>query len=225
MHAAELAEQIQVKTVIVPQHPGLFSALGMMLTDMKYAYVKGVLKRLDELSEDFFEETWQLMTKEAVSNIRRLTEGSNARITSHRSVDVRYLGQGFELEVQAPGQFSCSKLRELFEEKHEAVYGYRHSGEPLEITAIRLTLAIALTRPTLSRIANPNPRTITETHRSVWFNDQWFDTPVWWRDNLRTAQPIRGPAIIEGYDSTTVIPPGWKCTQSEHQCLVMEREK
>jgi N-methylhydantoinase A len=225
MHAAELAEQIQVNTVIVPQYPGLFSALGMMMTDMKYAYVKGILKQLDNIPEDFLEEEWRLMAEAAISNVKRLTEDSNAKITTSRSVDVRYLGQGYELEIYVPEQFNSSKLRELFEQKHEAVYGYRHSGEPLEITAIRLTLTLTLPRPILRTTLSVNPRTATASHRKVWFKEQWYDTSIHWRDNLQTAQPIRGPAIIEEYDSTTVVPLGWKCSQEDHRCLVMEREK
>jgi N-methylhydantoinase A len=226
MHAAELAEQIQVNTVIVPQYPGLFSALGMLMTDMKYSYVKGILKRLDDIPDALFEETWTLMTKEAISNIERATtEDITARISASRSVDARYLGQGYELEIQIPAQFNRVNLRELFEQKHEAVYGYCHAGEPLEITALRLTVTVAIDKPILGCRASGDLRTGKETHRNVWFNEQWYDTSVLSRNNLPTFQPISGPAIIEEYDSTTVVPPGWKCTKEQHNCLLLEREK
>jgi len=223
MHAAELAEQIQANTVIVPPHPGLFSALGMMMTDMKYSYVKGVLKRLDEIPDEFFDETWERMAREAIANLNRTTE--TAKISTYKSVDVRYLGQGFELEIQTLAHFDRSSLRELFEEKHEAVYGYRHIGEPLEITALRLTLTIAIEKPSLNGTASGDPKTRTESNRNVWFNDRWYDTPILWRNNLPSSHPVEGPAIIEEYDSTTVVPPGWKCTKEEHTCIVMERVK
>ena len=222
MHAAELAEQIQANTVIVPPHPGLFSALGMMMTDMKYSYVKGVLKRLDEIPDEFFDETWERMAREAIANLNRTTE--TAKISTYKSVDVRYLGQGFELEIQTLAHFDRSSLRELFEEKHEAVYGYRHIGEPLEITALRLTLTIAIDKPSLSRTASGDLKTRPESKRDVWFSDRWHDTPILWRNNLPSSHPVEGPAIIEEYDSTTVVPPGWKCAKEEHDCLVMERE-
>jgi len=223
MHAAELAEQIQANTVIVPPHPGLFSALGMMMTDMKYSYVKGVLKRLDEVPDQFFEETWERMTKEAMANLNRTTE--TVRIRMSKSVDVRYLGQGFELEIQAPAHFDRSSLRELFEEKHEAVYGYRHVGEPLEITALRLTLTVAIEKPSLSRTARGDLQTRPESIRKVWCSGRWYDTPILWRNNLLSSYAVEGPAIIEEYDSTTVVSPGWKCAKDEHDCLLMERVK
>jgi len=225
MHAAELAEQIQANTVIVPQYPGLFSALGMMMTDMKYSYVKGILKRFDDIPDEFLEETWELMTKEAMSNVKRTTEDTAARMSASRSVDVRYLGQGFELEIPVPAKFDRLNLQDSFERKHEAVYGYRHSGEPLEITALRLTVTIPIVKPNLGRPASSDLRTRTETHRNVWLKDRWHDTPIIWRNNILALQSIDGPAIIEEYDSTTVVPPSWSCTIEEHGCLVMKREK
>lgn len=224
MHAAELAEYIEVGTVIVPQHPGLFSALGMMMTDMKYAYVKGILKQLDEVPDEFLDGTWKQMTEEAMVNLKEPIEGPAPRIAASRSLDVRYLGQGFELEVEVLVPFDRGRLREVFEQKHEAVYGYRHVGEPLEITALRLTLTIAIPKPSLSP-SNGHLKPREGARRNVWFNDRWYDSSVLWRDHLSTTQLIDGPAIIEEYDSTTVVPPGWKCKTEAHNCLILEREK
>ena len=224
MHAAELAEQVGIDTVVVPPYPGLFSALGMIMTDMKYDYVRGFLKRLDDIPDDFFEETWALMSKEALSNLKRVATGVGLGVTFARSLDVRYLGQGFELEVQVPAQFNRLRLRELFEQKHEAVYGYRHAGDPLEITALRLTVTAATAKPSLSLMARSGRRTGRETHRKVWFNDAWYDVPVLWRDNLSATQSFDGPMIIEEYDSTIIAPPGWNCSKNEDSCIIMERK-
>ncbi len=102
MHAAELAEQVGVNSIIIPPYPGLFSALGMMMTDMKYAYVRGILKPLDDISDGLFEETWKEMTQQALSNLKTQIKDKTPNITALRSADVRYFGQGFELEVQVP---------------------------------------------------------------------------------------------------------------------------
>ena len=223
MHAAELADQVGIDTVIVPLHPGLFSALGMMMTDMKYHYVKGVLRLLDELPDNFFKEAWNLMLQEAVSTAKRQSDQLNAETIFVRSVDARYLGQGFELEVQLSGDFNRESLRESFERKHEAVYGYRHIGEPIEITAVRLTMIIPVARPSL-KLTVGAPREIEEAHRKVWFNDTWCEGTVLWRDNVLGSQPLYGPLIIEEYDSTTVVPPGWNCRRDENNCLSLKRQ-
>ncbi|HYB66764.1 MAG TPA: hydantoinase/oxoprolinase family protein [Candidatus Acidoferrales bacterium] len=224
MHAAELAEQVGVNLVIIPPFPGLFSALGMMMTDMKYAYVRGILKPLDDLSDDLFEETWKEMTQEALSSLKAKTDNETAKITAIRSVDVRYFGQGFELEIQVPRQFNRHSLRESFELKHEMVYGYRHAGEPLEVTALRLTVTIPVVKPNLDSLQDSTMKTRAEGRRNVWFNDEWLDTSLYWRDELPPSHSVSGPAIIEEYDSTIVVPPNWDCRQTRNNCLSLERK-
>ena len=224
MHAAELAEQVGVNLIIIPPYPGLFSALGMMMTDMKYAYVRGILRPLDDLSDDIFEEIWKEMTQEALSNLKAKRQNETAKITFIRSADVRYFGQGFELEVQVPPKFNRHSLRESFERKHEMVYGYRHAGEPLEVTALRLTVTIPVVKPNLGSLQGFIREIRAESRRKVWFNEEWFDTPVYWRDELPPSLSISGPAIIEEYDSTIVVPPNWECGKAKHNCLALERK-
>jgi len=216
MHAAELAEEVGVRRVIVPPHPGLFSALGMTMTDMKYTYVKGIIKPLEELSEDYCEQTWQKMSSEALSQLQSKVETSQAQTI--RSADVRYLGQGFELEIPASDPFRHSELIKTFENIHEAAYGYKHEGERLEITAFRLTITVPVKKPTLRICTNMVP----ESHRDVWFNDAFVETRVLWRDSILANQILYGPAIIEEYDSTTVVPPGWVLTRNATGCLILE---
>lgn len=222
MHAAELAEEIGVTTVVVPPHPGLFSALGMIMTNMKYAYVRGVLKPLDDIPNEFFAEAWKTMTQEAMSNLKPTNNSSPPKITISRSVDARYIGQGFELEVEAPAEFDRLGLQESFERKHEAVYGYRH-GARLEITALRLLLTIATAKPSLTITYREDQKAGGRLSRNVWFNEAWCDTQIIPRSRL-SSDPLEGPIIIEEYDSTIVVPPGWICNTDEHNYVIMERK-
>jgi N-methylhydantoinase A len=223
MHAAELAEQVGVTMVIIPPHPGLFSALGMMMTDMKYAYVKGVLKPLDDLSDEFFEDTWNQMILESDTNLGLRTREGVPTGSVLRSVDVRYLGQGYELEIQAAEQFDRQALKESFEKKHEMVYGYVHSGERLEITALRLTLMIPVTKLDLTTLDKSGNELDSDNRRLVWFADEWLNTPILTRDNLQRGRTVHGPAIFEEYDSTIIVPPNWYCRKETGNCLVLER--
>ena len=220
MHGAAIAEQVGVNSVIIPPHPGLFSALGMTMTDMKYNYVRGTLNPLDKISDDRLEETWRQMTAEAVIDLKPKT--GDKPITVIRSADVRYLGQGYELEIQVPSPFNRKSLVESFEERHEAVYGYRHAGERLEITALRLTIVAPIAKPNLNSLRVSIKETREVTHRRVWFKDEWFDTPVYWRDKL-PSQRLHGPLIIEEYDSTVVVPPNWECDGERNSCVILER--
>jgi N-methylhydantoinase A len=224
MHAAELAEQLGVNSIIIPPYPGLFSALGMMLTDMKYTYVKGLLRSIDELSESFIEDTWNQLTQEALNRLKsKSIDTSKANII--RSVDVRYYGQGFELEIPAATPFSRTRIVEAFEDKHEMVYGYRHESEPIELTALRLTILLPATKvdlDSLTRTDQPEPQ--PPKNRKVWFENEWFDTQIYRRESTPTDSILPGPAVIEAYDSTILIPPAWQSRNQRNGCLILERK-
>lgn len=224
MHAAELAEQLGVNSIIIPPYPGLFSALGMMLTDMKYTYVKGLLRSIDELSETFIEDTWNQLTQEALNRLKsKSIDTSKASII--RSVDVRYYGQGFELETPAATPFSRTRIVEAFEDKHEMVYGYRHEGEPIELTALRLTILIPVTKLTLDSLTRTcQPESQPPKNRKVWFENEWFDTRIYRRESTPTDSILPGPAVIEAYDSTILIPPAWQSRNQRNGCLILERK-
>ncbi len=104
------------------------------------------------------------------------------------------------------------------------VYGYRHAGEPLEVTALRLTVTIPVMKPNLDSLQGSITKTNAGSRRKIWFNDEWFDTSVYWRDELTASQSVSGPAIIEEYDSTIVVPPNWECSKAKHNCLLLGRK-
>jgi N-methylhydantoinase A len=219
MHAAEIAQEVGVSSLIIPPYPGLFSALGMMMTDMKYASVRGMLRRLDETSDDFFEKVWGTMAAEALGSLKR--DGTiPGRIV--RSVDVRYFGQGYEIEIEVPSEFNRTYLTQAFESKHESIYGYRQTGEPLEVTALRLMVISSTLKPTLQSLSPSVKEEKPEARRKVWFLDDWRDTPIHWRKNLG-PHAIDGPLIVEEYDSTVVVPPNWRLRGSENNWLILEQ--
>lgn len=224
MHAAEVAEEVGINEVIVPPWPGLFSALGMLMSDMKYSYVRGILAPFDELGETTIERLLHEMTSDALTSLReRAVDVSKAKI--QRSLDLRYVGQGYELEIPVPAPVNGVEAKVAFEEKHESIYGYRHGDEGLEITALRITVIIPVERPTFVRKRRTNiPAELSlKVRRRTWFDDHWFETPVYHRDTLSQDQTVVGPVIIEEYDSTTVVPPNWTCQSSDEGCLILRR--
>jgi len=224
MHAAELADEVGIGTVIIPPSPGLFSALSMLLSDVKYTYVKGVLTSLDESAEDKVERLFISMTNEALGDLeRRGIDPSKASIL--RTMDLRYAGQGYELETPASRPFNKRDAVARFEERHKAVYGYKQHGEELEVTAIRLTIVLPVKKVELRGTSSSD--TVNEsqllTHRKVWFDGDWYDTPIRSRESVAQKGPIKGPAIIEEYDSTVVVPPHWNCENADAGCLILRR--
>ncbi len=220
MHAAELAQQIGISKVIIPPHPGLFSSLGLLMTDFRYTFVRGFIKILSADGDEFFEKVFSEMELEAFEHIGRKGFGKNGAIVL-RSLDMRYYGQGHELEVSVSKPFNAEEAKNSFENLHEAVYGFKHSGEDVEVTAARLNVIIPRMK---AGFAKPKNQKTSEkpVERKVYFGGEWLDTVVYSRESLPVGFSLEGPAIIEEYDSTTVVPPGWRLKVDQVGCMVME---
>jgi N-methylhydantoinase A len=79
-------------------------------------------------------------------------------------------------------------------------------------------------KPNFGSLQGSIRKTKAESRRKVWFNDEWFDTSVYWRDELPASHSVSGPAVIEEYDSTIVVPPNWECSKAKNNCLALERK-
>ena len=222
MHAVEVAESIGITKVIVPPLPGLFSALGMLMTDMRYDRVRGMVGLLEEVGEGKIEETFEEMERESAESLDE--KGIEGRTSFRRSIDLRYYGQGYELEIVVRRPFNRAAVTKAFEGRHVEVYGFAHDGERIELTALRLTTTIpAKSKVRLSEVEGEMPVAGGEGRRRAKFGERWFETRVYSRELLPVGGRIRGPAIVEEYDSTVVVPPGWGCVKNHLRCLVIER--
>ncbi|TLX99644.1 MAG: hydantoinase/oxoprolinase family protein [Thaumarchaeota archaeon] len=223
MHAVEVAESIGITKVIVPPLPGLFSALGMLMTDMRYDRVRGMVGLLEEVGEGKIEEMFEEMERESSESLNE--KGIEGRPSYRRSIDLRYYGQGYELEIVVRRPFNRAAVTKAFEGRHVEVYGFAHEGERIELTALRLTTTIpATSKVRLSEVEGEMPVAGGEGRRRAKFGERWFETQVYSRELLPVGGGvIRGPAIVEEYDSTVVVPPGWGCVKNHLRCLVIER--
>ena len=222
MHAVEVAESIGMTKVIVPPLPGLFSALGMLMTDMRYDRVRGMVGLLEEVGEGKIEEMFEEMERESSESLNE--KGIEGGPSYRRSIDLRYYGQGYELEIVVTRPFKRAAVTKAFEGRHVEVYGFAHEGERIEVTALRLTTTIpATSKVRLSEVEGEMP-VAGEGRRRAKFGERWFETRVYSRELLPVGGGvIRGPAIVEEYDSTVVVPPGWGCVKNHLRCLVIER--
>jgi N-methylhydantoinase A len=221
MHAAELAEEVGIRAVVIPPMPGLFSALGMVLSESRYDEMKGMVADLDHISAERIEREFESLEG---SLRRRLSErGIRAEGgTVRRSMDLRYRGQGYELQVDVRGGLSKKEVIRRFERKHRAIYGFLHDGKSVEVTALRTALLIPGRKVGLQAIQVHSEGEPLKGRRRAWLSGAWVETPVYRRETLR-PQTIEGPAILESYDSTVVIPRRWKGRVDDLGCLRMER--
>jgi N-methylhydantoinase A len=126
-----------------------------------------------------------------------------------RSVDVRYRGQAFELNVVVSEPLDADALEADFHTQHRVTYGHANPGTPVELVNARLVAYGLVAKPAAEGHAAAADGETAVVTRSVWFGGAADDCPVWERERLATGAGLRGPAIVEEFGATTVIPPGW----------------
>ncbi len=192
-HAVEIAEELGIRSIVIPPHPGLFTALGLLLADWRFEARVAYPKDL--------EEAYSMLEEELSRRIGRVDYFV-------RYADVRYEGQGWELTIPVSKPAKLEDVRRVFEEKHLSTFGFTLEDRDVEIVIARVFAIVRRAKPSL-----PRPRMLGEPKvrgfRGVYFKEGWVNTPVYWREDLPLGYKLEGPAIVEEYDSTTVIPPGW----------------
>jgi 5-oxoprolinase (ATP-hydrolysing)/N-methylhydantoinase A len=206
VHAAALAAELGVRTAIVPPLAGLFSAIGLLHARAEWHDVR--FCRLDARNPDLDE-------------LRRLdAEMRRPADDWQRVADVRYRGQSWSVPIDFPGEIDAASVAELverFEAEHETLYGTRlETGSPVDIRALRL-VSLGAERPAVP-LSAPS-REASGTRRAD-FGDGPVDVPVRSRDSL--TEPTHGPLLVDEYDTTVVVPPGWTVRLDASGALVLD---
>jgi len=228
MHAVALAEEIGLPRVLVPRHPGNFSALGLLASDIKHDDVRtrvGLLRERASLLEDLFVEM------EAAARRQLDVEGFGPETERlHRSLDLRYRGQAFELNIAVGTGLAeavgLAAIEDAFHREHRSVYGHENRAAAIELVNARLTAFGLVPKPAADRYRSATvslDEALIERRR-VWFGGAPVDCSVWERERLPERARLAGPAIVEEFGATTVLPPGWVAQVDEHGSLVLERE-
>ena len=213
LHAAELASELNIPKVLVPIAPGVTSALGLLMADLRHDLVRTVLLSSAEAKPSDLGEVYSGLEAEALAQMGR--EGvSLAEVSLVRTADARYLGQGYELEVPVSGgnvtESELAALYGRFHDAHTRAYGFALHDSPLEIVNLRTTAIVTLPQPTLERVdlaGETNPARALRESRDVVFQNIHHSTSVYDRALLLAGDSIEGPAIIEQFDSTTAVWP------------------
>jgi N-methylhydantoinase A len=225
MHVCALAEELEVERIIVPSNPGMFSALGLLTADMFHDYIHPVVKRMSLVDPKEIEAAFRMMEKEGKETLA--SEGVKMRSMSYiRQFDLRYLGQAYELTVKAPSRVDAESLAATiidFHRHHTESYGYSAEGEPVELVNLRFRAVGAIPKPDLKETrCRGEPNRIGT--RRIYFetDDRWAETPIYERGGSWSSE-FTGPAVIEQYDATTVVYPGWSVETDELGNMILER--
>jgi N-methylhydantoinase A len=222
MHALALADEIGIPRVLVPRHPGNFSALGLLASDIKHDEVR---TRVGPLRERWSRLAGLFAEMESGVQRQLELEGFDApQQRMRRSLDLRYRSQAFELNLELAGE-PLAAVEAAFHDRHQAMYGHADPTATIELVNARLSAYGLVAKPAPQRhpAAAASLETALIERRPVRFDGAVHDCPVWERERLPGEAELCGPAIVEEFGATTVVPPGWRGTIDGYGNLRFER--
>jgi N-methylhydantoinase A len=229
LHAAALAQEMGIKTLIVQPQPGIASALGLLVTDIKHEFSTTWMRATADIDPQELEAVFAALEVRAQTAI----DGDSMDVVSvemHRALDMRYDGQSYQLVVPVgdePGALDIAAAQDAFHALHEQTYGYAEATEPTGVVNVRLTAVSRIRKPAgLSRWPDTSDaRGRQDDRRQVIFGGLGsVDTPILARGALSPGWKAAGPLVIEEADSATLVPPGWMASVSDNFDLVLTAE-
>jgi N-methylhydantoinase A len=234
LHACELAEALAIPTVMIPARPGALSAFGILVSDVVKDYSRTLLWRIggrapQAIPHSKLQQEFRKLEAAAQKEFR--AERWRGPLQHERSLDLRYCGEGYELNVPARDENKVNdrsnkdndrnndkdSVVARFHREHQRRYGYHHAGREIELVTLRLRARLLTAQPQSqpqSKVARqqtarkPSSRVAPVERAPVFLHDETVITPVFEREDLVPGQSMRGPAVITEYSATTVIPPG-----------------
>ncbi|MDH3603455.1 MAG: hydantoinase/oxoprolinase family protein [Candidatus Tectomicrobia bacterium] len=216
LHAADVARSIGMRHVLIPSHPGLLSAMGLLHADRRgdFSLTRLVLAQYESLPA--INEGMARLRQQAEawrSDEQRGEPRDDASTTHQWRLDMRYVGQNSELRMDVDrDSLNAQDLEQLiacFHEQHQVAYGYEMREQPVEVVTLRLAVTVAQAAPPQHEVRRAGPVAQAQRQeRLVWFPETGFiPTPVYERERLPVDADVQGPCIIEQMDTTTVAPP------------------
>ncbi len=229
LHAARIARDLGMAGVLVPLYPGVFSAIGLMVSDVRHDYVQSRMAPLADLACDAIEAMFGRLSVEALTDLKR--DGfADARIRLDRALDMRYAGQGYEITLPCDGDAlhrdGIAGLRRRFDETHKEMFGHMAPDQPVEVVSYRLS-GIGLVPAPPMRKHKPAGAKLEDAlrgHRQVRFDGENVACPVYQRERLDVGLALPGPAILDQFDCTTVVWPGQSARVDEWKNIVITED-
>jgi N-methylhydantoinase A len=223
LHAAAVARSLDIPRVLIPPFPGVFSAVGLLLADLRVDKIWTKAFRSTDVDAAEVQRQFELIAERAIAELRQ--EGFSGEPETLRAINMRYLGQNYEHELELPGgEVTESTLAEAFTrfaEMHEERYGYAIEGETVELVSFKVT-AIGR-RPQVQLVDAPPEQAREVGRRQVYFRGLGFvDTALVHRSSLQPEQTLDGPVLVQEDSSTTLVAPGMSVRRTENGSLIVE---
>ncbi|MFC5134810.1 MULTISPECIES: hydantoinase/oxoprolinase family protein [Haloferacaceae] len=226
LHAAKLASELEVPRVFVPRTAGVLSALGLLITDLLHDFSTSMVRSWTEIDAESLEAVFTEFEQEGRDRLAS-TGYTDDRVDFERAVDVRYVGQSFEITVPVENNTitpeTLEQVAERFHELHERRYGHASPAESIELVTVRLRARGLVDVPELTATDGTGTAAgaITDT-REIRYDETYHETRVYDRAHLGPETTFEGPAIVEGSESTVVVHPGQDVTVDEFGTIIIE---
>ena len=228
LFAAEVADFLNIRTVLSPPNPGNLSAFGLHVSDIKRDYIRTLVRQQSSAKSAEIEAAWGEL--EALGRREIAAEGvAEDAIQVARSADVRYVGEGHEVSVAVPPELAADAavlhVWSEFHNVHMRTFGFAYEGsQDVELVNLRIQATGRIHRP---RVPPPDPGAgapAAIAQRPVYWRGQgWDECDIFRREKLSPGHLMNGPLIVEEYGSTTVVPHGWCVGADAHGNLKLEK--
>lgn len=230
MHAPALAQELGVKKVVVPVASSVFSAWGMLMTDLRHDYIQTYINQLEKVALTDLNEEWGKLENQSIEQYKE-ENIDEENIIFHRFLDMRYAGQEHTVKVPLKNgeitEQTVQETIELFHVMHEQSYTFKLVEAQTEIVNLHLTAFGHVQKPQLQKLETKGRDTVQalkETRNVYYETDGWIETKVYHRHHLSPDMVIQGPAVVEEPTATTVIYKGQTLTVDAYGNLVIEME-
>lgn len=231
LHAPALAIELKIPRVVIPLHPGLACAMGLLKSHVKHIYVQSSLGLLDRFPIERLKEIFAGLQERAAADVR--DEGfAVSEMNVRRQVDLRYRRQGYEISIDCPGglltENDKANLKRSFDQAHQRMYGISAAEESVEVVTLRLIAEVMIDHPDFPVIeqGSSDAARAIKNERPLYdlVNRKFRAAPVFDRSKLRAGDHFVGPAVVEQTDSTTGVNDGQAVTVDRYGNLIVRTE-
>ncbi|TQO19853.1 N-methylhydantoinase A [Rhodoglobus vestalii] len=225
LHAVSIAEELELEKVIIPASPGVLSAWGMVHTDLRHDFVQTFFHLVDQLDPMVLDSALEAMLYRARETL--LSDGvQESEIVSVPSLDIRYLGQEYTLNIdfgaEEPATEVLTVLHERFDAAHLERFGHNNPDEQIEVIALRMVARGLTERRSMAALV-PVSSMVELGRQNVRFHDETHETVVYDRASIVPGTALNGPLILLEAGCTVLVPPKWMVTSSANGHLILER--
>jgi N-methylhydantoinase A/acetone carboxylase, beta subunit len=227
LHAGDLAREMGMKTLVIPDHAGILSALGMLTANVRHDAVRTYVVKRDKADPKLIQSIYNEMEEQSIDALT--AEGfTRDKMDITRIADVRYVGQAYELSIiMNAGELTNESLDNVVSEFHEThlrQYGYKREEQTVEFINFRVVAQGLLPKMGYKNWDAEESKQKTDIYRDVYIEGKWVNTPIFQCGELTAGMKIEGPAIIEQPDTTTMILPGHDMKVDCHSNMIISLE-